>query len=144
MKPSVVITTAYASEPPFEVDDLLSVRDALWARIRERRISIRSALPVVGDCLAAALAEAPPSTLRFFLDANESGLSSLQTLRSLSRDLDVSPFVAMTGVRAEISPALRLHLRVQAQRLEALLHTLSSVETQLVGFTQRAPQFAQR
>jgi len=132
------------SSATFEAHDLLSVREALSERIGQRRLSLRSALQVLGGGLADALADAPSSTVQLFFDANEHGLDSLQTLRRLSRELQVSFFVVRTGVSADISDGLRRHLRLQARRLDALLLTLSSVESQLAGFDLRAAQVALR
>jgi hypothetical protein len=132
------------SNSTLEVRDLLSVHEALTDRIRQRRLCLRSALQVLGGSLADALAEAPSATVQVFFDANEQGLDSLQTLRTLARELQVSSFVVRTGVSAEISHGLRLHLRLQARRLDALVRTLSSVESQLESFTHRAAHVAQR
>jgi|GEM_PF-3886658 len=127
-----------------EVHDLLSVREALAERIGQRRLCLRSALQVLGGSLADALAEAPASTAQLFFDANEHGLGSLQTLRTLSRELQVSFFVVRTGVSAEISDGLRLHLRLQARRLDALVRTLASVDSQLESVSHRSAQVALR
>jgi hypothetical protein len=127
-----------------EVHDLLSVREALAERIDQRRLGLRSALQVLGGSLADALAEAPCSTVQLFFDANEHGLGSLQTLRTLSRELQVSSFVVRTGVNVEISQSLRLHLRLQARRLDALVRTLWSVECQLESHSRRSAQSALR
>ena len=142
MIPTVPI--AYDSQAAFEVRDLLSVRDALCARMRERQSCIRSALEAAGVSFAAALAEAPSSTMQLFLDANERGGTSLLAVRVLSQALKLSSFIIMSGARLEISPGLRLHLSLQVQRLEALAQALSSVESQLASFAPRAPRAASR
>jgi hypothetical protein len=129
MKPAASCTAAH--ERRTDVRDLISVRDALCARIRERRTSLRSALQVVGASLAEALAEAPCSTAGLFFDANERGRSDSHVLRILSRDLQLSPFIVLPGVRAEMSRSLRFHLRLHLRRLDALIQGLSSVEFQL-------------
>jgi hypothetical protein len=82
--------------------------------------------------------------VQLFFDANEHGLGNLQTLRTLSRELQVSFFVVRTGVSAEISHVLRLHLRLQARRLDALVRTLASVDSQLESFAPRTAQVALR
>ena len=127
-----------------EVHDLLSVREVLAERICQRRLCLRSALQVLGGSLADALAEAPSATVQHFFDANEHSLGNLQTLRTLSRELRVSFFVVRTGVKTEISHGLRLHLRLQARRLDALVRTLSSVESQLESITPPKAQVALR
>jgi len=127
------MSTACESEVIFETRDLLPVRDALRARIRERRTCIRSSLQVLETNLAEALAEASSLTVQLFLDINERRPGSVQALRALSRDLGLSPFTVKTGVDVELSHALRLHLEQQARRLAALVQTLSAVESQLAG-----------
>lgn len=129
---------------PSEVRELLAVRDALCARIRERRACLRSALQAAGVGLAEALASAPSSTIQFYLDANERPDRSLHVLRTLARNLDSSPFVVTTAVNAELSSSQRLYLRRQAQRLQALVQALSSVEMQLASSEHRAFQAANR
>jgi hypothetical protein len=131
-------------EAALEVRDLLSVRDALTARVCERRTSIRSALEAAGVSYAAALAEAPCSTLRLFLDSNERDRRDFQGLHSLAQDLKLSSFVVRAGVSVEISHGLRLRLRLQLNRLAALAHALESVESQLANFAYRLPLAASR
>jgi hypothetical protein len=132
------------SEAALEVRGLLSVRDALFARMRERRACIRSALEAAGVSFADALAEAPSSTMQLFLDSNEREHRNFHGLRALSQDLKLSPFVVTTGVSVEISSALRLHLRLQVNRLDALAHALCSVESQLDSFAHGVPLAANR
>jgi len=112
--------------------------------MRERRTSIRNALDAAGVSYAATLAEAPCATLHLFLDSNERERRNFQALHTLSQDLKLSSFVVMTGVRIEISYGLRLHLRLQLNRLDALVQALGSIEAQLAGFTYRVPLAANR
>ncbi|HEY3235630.1 MAG TPA: hypothetical protein VGJ84_13015 [Polyangiaceae bacterium] len=138
MKASTPITTGCGRERIFEARDLLSVRDELCARIRERRACLQSALQVAGIGLAEALAEAPSSTVQLFFDANERRVGRLHALRMLSQDLALSPFALKTAVSVELSSSQRLHLRRQAHRLNALVQALSSVDAQLSSPSRRA------
>jgi len=114
-----------------EEHDLCAVHEALSARILEKRTCIRTALGVLGDSLAEALAQAPPSTLQLFFELNEGGTTSLARLGPLARVLRLPSFVVASGVRQTLRHNLRLHLVLQARRLDALVHARSSVESQL-------------
>ncbi|HET7540874.1 MAG TPA: hypothetical protein VFK05_13420 [Polyangiaceae bacterium] len=127
-----------------EARELLSVREALCARIRERRTSLRNALQLAGISLAEELAQALASTVQLFLEVSERRVGNLHSLRTLSRALDRSPFVVATAVSADLSHAQRHHLRLQAQRLQALSQALSEVDARLAGFQPHSPQVANR
>jgi hypothetical protein len=146
MKSAAPTATAISGESvrTLEAHDLLSIREVLAERIAQRRLCLRTALQVLGSTLADALAEASCSTVQLFFDENEHGLGSLQTLRTLSRELQVSFFAVRTGVTTDISHGLRLHLRLQARRLDALVRTLASIESQVESLTYREALVAHR
>jgi len=120
---------------PKELRELLAIRSELSDRIERKRRSIAAAFAAAGVKIAASLAEASTSTIRAFLEASEGGEVSTELMRSLAKELGVSPLVIAASLNLELSETQRFYLSVQLHRLDALAQALVSGVPHIVSRT---------